>query len=554
MTIHSPELSTITARESAQDWVTCFANAVENGDAADIASLFHPEGFWRDCVAVSGRICTAEGKDQIRSLAAKLCPDNRPRDIRLLSGVKREYGLITGEFSFRTTSYSGTAHFRLLGDQCFLLASFAEDLIAPVETPHTDGVDSHTIIIGAGHAGLSLAARLQHLGIKATIYDAQDRPGDAWRNRYSALTLHDPTPFNHLPYCPFPKSWPDHAPKDRLADFLTDYARNLNLKAVPRTRCTHATFGDGIWTVDLLSEGEARTVTCRNLVIATGKFGTPYLPRFNGLDLFKGSVSHAAGFKDGSGYVGQKVTVIGTGNTGFDVSLDLARHGADVTIVQRSPISLISQRAFSDMLFAQYPDGVGRSGQPNAIERAIHAMPARLYLKSAAIAWQKACETDKDLHTRLTRAGLMLDDGFQGSGVFGQYHVGGTGFVIDQGAGDWIADGRIAMKTGNVTAIDPHGLQLDTGVRVEADAIICATGYQPFNSVLTNLLGVEVARKIGPVWGVGHGGRNDPGPWTGEQRNVWTPTPMPGLWVHGGSLGVSRFYSQLLALQIAASE
>ncbi|MCL6283714.1 NAD(P)/FAD-dependent oxidoreductase [Ruegeria sp. 2012CJ41-6] len=368
-----------------------------------------------------------------------------------------------------------------------------------------------------------------------------------------ALRLQDPTPFNHLPFRPFPKTWPDNAPKEILADFLTEYATALDLDVVPKTRCTGASYDSNAerWTVELQTESTTRSVTCRNLVVATGKFGKARLPDFKGLNSFDGPVQHASQFRNGAAFSGRKVAVIGAGNSAFDIAQDLAVHGAESTLVQRSPISLISQKTYSDMLLAHFPGDVGRSGRPNATERAIHAMPARLHLRAAAMALPAIREADKTLHADLSRAGLMLDDGVDGTGVFGQYHLSGTGFVIDQGAGDWIADGRIAVRTGAVQSFESGGLRLENGAMIPADAVICATGFQPFNSVLQELLGTDVTEQIGPVWGIGHGSAGDPGPWTGEQRNVWAPTNLPGLWFHGGSLGPSRFYSHLLALQIA---
>jgi len=552
MTFQNPDLNQTAAQELAHAWVTRFADAIASANPARVADLFHPDGFWRDCVATSRSIKTVETADQIAAFAKTIQPQNRPRNIRILPGVKQQYGFVTGEFEFRTEVFRGTAWFQLSDDRCRVLTSFAEHLIAPARTRDAPDTDVDTIVIGAGHAGLSLAAWLQHLGIDAEVFDAQDRPGDAWRNRYDSLRLHEPTAINNLPFRLFPKDWPTLAAKDMLADFLTEYAQELNLNVTPRTRLTGAEYENGVWTLELLTGGETRRRTCSNLVLATGQFGRPRLPVFDGMERFEGSIRHAAQYRNGAEYSGQNVVVIGAGNTSFDVCLDLAQHGAKVTLLQRSPVSLISQQAFSDMLFGAYPGGVGRASQPNAVERAVHAMPTRLYLKAAAVAWKSICETDKDLHTRLRQAGLMLDDGVEGTGVLGQYKLGGTGLVVDQGTGEWIADGRIAVQTGAVNQIEPTGLRLENGDRIAADAIICATGYQQYNEGLQDLLGPEIAADIGPVWGPGYGTSRDPGPWTGEHRNVWTPTAMPGLWIHGGSLGVSRFYSHLLALQIAA--
>ena len=85
------------------------------------------------------------------------------------------------------------------------------------------------LVVGGGHAGLSIAARLKQLGIDALIVDREARVGDNWRTRYHALTLHNQVQVNHLPYMPFPANWPSYIPKDKLAGWFEAYAETMEL-------------------------------------------------------------------------------------------------------------------------------------------------------------------------------------------------------------------------------------------------------------------------------------------------------------------------------------
>jgi len=120
------------------------------------------------------------------------------------------------------------------------------------------------------------------------------------------------------------------------------------------------------------------------------------------------------------------------------------------------------------------------------------------------------------------------------------------------GASQLIIDGEVKLKRGQVTEIVEDGLILDSGEKLEADLIVFATGYNSMNGWVADLMGQDMADKVGKVWGLGSDTTKDPGPWEGEQRNMWKPTQQENLWFHGGNLHQSRHYSQFLALQLKA--
>ena len=130
----------------------------------------------------------------------------------------------------------------------------------------------------------------------------------------------------------------------------------------------------------------------------------------------------------------------------------------------------------------------------------------------------------------------------------------GSGYYIDVGASELVADGRIKLKSGvGVERIKPSTRWcFSDGSELPADLIVYATGYGSMNGWAAELISQEVADKVGKCWGLGSDTSKDPGPWEGELRNMWKPTQEPSLWFHGGNLHQSRHYSQFLSLQLKA--
>src|SRR6185503_511134 len=167
--------------------------------------------------------------------------------------------------------------------------------------------------------------------------------------------------------------------------------------------------------------------------------------------------------------------------------------------------------------------------------------------------YEQMKERDADFYDRLEKAGFMLDFGEDGSGLFMKYLRRGSGYYIDVGASELVADGKIKLKSGvSIKEIKPHSVVLTDGKELPADLIVYATGYGSMNGWAARLISQEVADRVGKVWGLGSDTTKDPGPWEGEQRNMWKPTQQDNLWFHGGNLHQSRHYSLYLALQLKA--
>src|SRR6202012_1740798 len=156
--------------------------------------------------------------------------------------------------------------------------------------------DPAVLVVGAGQAGLSAAARLGQLQIDTLMIDREARIGDNWRNRYHALVLHNQVNVNHLPYMRFPVSWPAYIPKDKIANWFESYAENMELNTWTSTEFDNAAYDDstGRWSVTLRRDGETRQLHPRHVVMATGVSGIPNLPNIPSLKNFTGTVLHSS--------------------------------------------------------------------------------------------------------------------------------------------------------------------------------------------------------------------------------------------------------------------
>ena len=160
---------------------------------------------------------------------------------------------------------------------------------------------------------------------------------------------------------------------------------------------------------------------------------------------------------------------------------------------------------------------------------------------------------DADFYDRLERAGFLLDYGDDDSGLFMKYLRRGSGYYIDVGASELVANGDIHLESAvDVERLTEDGVLLSNGKLLPADVVVYATGYGSMNGWAADLISQEVADKVGKVWGLGSATAKDPGPWEGEERNMWKPTQQQALWFHGGNLHQSRFHSLFLALQLKA--
>nr|XP_043637564.1 probable indole-3-pyruvate monooxygenase YUCCA10 [Erigeron canadensis] len=202
------------------------------------------------------------------------------------------------------------------------------------------------IIVGAGLSGLSTAASLHRLSIPYIILEREDCISSLFNKRsYDRLHLHFAKKFCHLAHMPIPSNYPTYLSREEFLKYLDDYAHNfkINPKFGNYVKCAKYDEDRKIWNVDAKTMDGVRCYQGRFLVVATGENSEAFIPKIDGLSEFKGEVIHSTEFKSGKKFENQTVLVVGAGNSGMEIALDLSSHGAKTSIVVRSPVHILSR-------------------------------------------------------------------------------------------------------------------------------------------------------------------------------------------------------------------
>lgn len=199
------------------------------------------------------------------------------------------------------------------------------------------------IIVGAGPSGLSVAASLTNQSIPYIILERENCFASLWKKySYDRLHLHLKKQFCELPHKPFPPSYPTYISKQKFLQYLEDYVLHFNINPVYHRTVVNAEFDEGCekWKVRAVNKvsGEVEEYDGRFLVVASGETSDPFVPEIEGLESFDGKVMHSTGFKNGKEFKDEHVLVVGSGNSGMEIALDLVNHGAKTSIVVRSPV------------------------------------------------------------------------------------------------------------------------------------------------------------------------------------------------------------------------
>lgn len=194
------------------------------------------------------------------------------------------------------------------------------------------------LIIGAGPAGLAVAGRLRKAGLDFEILEQTNKIASKWHNHYDRLLLHTVKSLSSLPHQDFPLDYPQYIPKKELVDYYENYAEQFDIK--PHFNCTVTAVlkKNDFWQIECANQ---KIFEAQNVIIATGLNRIPNIPNWKGQDSFKGEILHAASYKNPVKFKGKKVLVIGMGNTGAEIALDLAEAKIDVGVSVRSKIGVI---------------------------------------------------------------------------------------------------------------------------------------------------------------------------------------------------------------------
>jgi Pyridine nucleotide-disulphide oxidoreductase len=513
-------------------------------ESGELENLFHGDSHWRDVLAITWRIRTVSGPASIlnelkgvKARGFRIDPDRTPPRHVTRAGEK----CIEAIFRFETKQGLGAGVVRLKDEKAWTLLTALDDLkghqervgkLRPVRKERTAlKGEPAVLVVGGGQAGLSIAARLAQRQVEALVVDRWPRVGDNWRRRYETLTLHNQVHVNHLPYMPFPPTFPVYIPKDKLASWFEAYVEAMDLDYWTGTEFLGGTHADGRWSVKLRRNGEDRELHPRHVVMATGVSGIPAIPDIPALRNFSGKVIHSGQYVEGQDWKGRRALVIGTGNSGHDIAQDLYSAGAQVTIVQRSPTLIINCDPSAQLVYSLYSEGPPLED----CDLITASVPLALARKTHQLATENAKNLDKELLDRLERKGFRLCFGEDNTGWQFMYLTRGGGYYFNIGCSDLIAEGKIGLAQFS---------QLENLLK-GTDLVVLATGWKGQEALVEKLFGKEVAERVGPIWGFGDGQ---------ELRNMFQRTAQPGLWFIAGSFAQSRIYSKYLALQIQASE
>ena len=573
------------ARRAAEDWLVAFEAALVARDVARIGTLFHQDCHWHDILAFTWHLTPLAGRDTVAArLAAEqartgahgfhLPPGRKPpRQVKRL-GIDS----IEAIFEFKTADGRGAGIIRLSpadesgAMQAWLLSTtlesldgheekiganrptgaaysrnFGGDNWADVRRKASAYADREptVLVVGGAQAGLSIAARLNQVGVDTLVVEQWPRIGDSWRKRYHSLALHNSIHLNHLPYMEFPPTWPKYIPKDMLGLWFEFYAEVMEINCWTDTEFVEGTWNETAqrWTARLKrGDGTERVVRPRHLVFANGVSSYPMIPDAPGLQDFKGEVIHSEGFDSGADWTGKRAFILGTGSSANDIALDLHSHGVNTTLIQRGSTTVVSIDPSARLNEAIWDEG----GPLEDCDLIVSAATPPLIVKAYKSVVKRMVELDKDMIEGLKRIGFKHDIGEDETGHQMKYFRRGGGYNLDAGSSALMIKGELGLlQYDRIERFVADGALLKDGSVVPADMIVLATGYYPQMELVRRALGEAMVERIGPVWGIGP---------DGELSNMFKRTPQPGLWFIAGGLAQCRINSKYLALQIKAME
>lgn len=368
----------------------------------------------------------------------------------------------------------------------------------PAPTDITE--DRPVYVIGGGPGGLAAAAALREQGVRAVVLEKSGDVGASWRSHYDRLHLHTTRRWSALPGLPMPRKFGRWVSRDDVVRYLEKYVEHHGLEVVTGvevSRVDRAADGAG-WR---LTATGGRELTGRAVVVATGYNHTPRIPDWSGRDTFTGELLHAADYRDPAPYAGKDVLVVGVGNTGAEIAVDLVEGGAARVRLAVRTVPHIVRRSTA-----------GWPAQATGI--LVRRLPVALVDRAGGLMARVAVPD-------LAEQGLPRPD----TGLYSRVRDGAIP-VQDVGLIDAVKGGRV-VPVAAVESFDEDAVVLADGDRITPDAVIAATGYLRALEPLVGHLGVLDARGR-PVT---HGGR--------------TPKQAPGLYFTGFTNPISGMLREM---------
>jgi indole-3-pyruvate monooxygenase len=306
-----------------------------------------------------------------------------------------------------------------------------------------------TLVIGAGPAGLAVAACLIKRGASCIIVDRAGEVGSSWRHHYDRLHLHSDRNHSTLPYLSFPAGTPRYPSREQVIEYLELYARHFELAPHFNEEVRTVRSSDAGWTVTTT----ASVYLSQQVVVATGCNAVPYVPRWRGQERFRGRILHSSEYRNGESFKGHDVLVVGFGNSGGEIAVDLHEHGARVAMAVRGPVNIIPREVFGVPVLAV---SIALSRLPAQLADALAAPLVRLIIGDI---------------TKLGFRKLSM-------GPFSQIKTKMRVPLIDFGTVKLVREGHIQIL-GDIREMGETEITFDDGRSRDFDAIVAATGFRP---------------------------------------------------------------------------
>ncbi|KAK2782663.1 hypothetical protein FQN52_000763 [Onygenales sp. PD_12] len=539
-------------------------------------SHFTEGALWRDLFALTGLPRTFYSAKSIITAWNEVSAIHKPFRFEIIPGtatvaqISHDSSWVEARFTFRTNGVPTARCFGIIslvpdglgGWKIWLLRTLLEQIERQpnVDAPKPRSSFSNfepdqgnkipslphfdCVVVGAGHAGLSTAGRLQSLDVSYLLIDKNTGIGDNWMLRYDSIKLHTLRASSHLPFeRTFPaESYSEFLSKYDLAKAYKAWTKKLGINVWLSTSLTAGSWDENshTWTLTVQRKNEVQLLTARHLVLATGPMGqVPISPSFPGRERFRGSVLHSVDYKSATQWKGKSAAIIGSANTAHDIAEDMIDAGMSVTIVQRGRTYVLPFEWYQAGVSRRYNDDI----PTDLSDRLDYITPFSISSKAAAMNLHAMARANPERFEALERVGFKVNA--FGNPIYTIYERGGRHYV-DVGASAKIAQGLIKVKSDALIAgYTEDGLIFDDGSELKTDIILHATGFETsYRPTISRILGPEIAARVNDFWGLDQ---------EGEIKGAYKPSGHPGLWLMGGAIGPARFFSRFVAMQVKAA-
>lgn len=312
-------------------------------------------------------------------------------------------------------------------------------------------------VIGAGPAGLASAAMLRRVGAHVVVFERGD-VGEAWTTRYDRLHLHTVRWLSSLPGYRMPRAFGKWPSRDRVLEYLRRYAARTAVPVRTGVEVERIDRDDAVWAV-VTTEG---AIEAERVVVATGHSNAPFLPDWAGA--FAGAIVHSVDYRNPAPYVGQRVLVVGAGNSGAEIAVDLAEGGAaEVVLAVRTAPHIVRRDTLG---FPSQVLGIATSHLPVAVVDRIASTIRRVSIPDLTAYGLPA---PKRPYSEFLRRRVIP--------------------ILEVGLIEAVRSGRVRVVPA-LERFEEGAAVLADGSRLQVDAVVAATGYRPALERLVGHLGV----------------------------------------------------------------